>query len=131
MLGAGQEFFIGLKRKLEQMGYMVYDLQLPDDGAKYPFIYLGATDYDPSPLKSAESGRITQTVQVWGTGSMRGTVASIGFDVLRAAERVEGRHYGYMLIASDTTQTLRADDTTRVPLLQCLTNLSIMAVRKD
>lgn len=90
-MSAKQELFDRLYYYSQnELKFDTYDM-LPEEDASYPFVHFGATEEDETPLKAGASGRITQTINVWGSADMRYEVSSI-MDTL-IVERVRTQNY--------------------------------------
>lgn len=128
---AQQEYFMALKKALQDQGYSVYDSVLPPASTPYPFIYLAGSWHNPQDIKSGYIGKITQLVQVWGTAQQRGTISNLCGVVLATASAVtETTHYSYKVRLNETEQQILHDNTTNTPLMQGYTSLKVAYSRK-
>ena len=90
-MSAKQELFDRLYYySQDELKFDTYDM-LPEEDAPYPFVHFGATEEDENPLKAGTSGRITQTINIWGSADMRFEVSDI-MDTL-IVERVRTQNY--------------------------------------
>ena len=80
-----------------ELNYDTYD-QLPRSNAEYPFIEMAETQNDSIDAKNALSGKITQTINVWGNQGMRSLVAEMMDKFL--LDRLESDHYIFDLMQS-------------------------------
>lgn len=129
-MDAQQEFFTKLKQALVNLGYDVYDNQLPPENTPYPFIYLAESRQGGYGAKGQEAGYITQVVQVWGTASQRGTISKLNRVVRQVAAQVQGEYNAFTLIPNETEQQIINDNTTQVPLMQGYTSLRLFYSRR-
>lgn len=80
-----------------ELNYDTYD-QLPRSNAEYPFIEIAETQNNSIDAKNALSGKITQTINVWGNQGMRFLVAEMMDKFL--LDRLESDHYIFDLMQS-------------------------------
>lgn len=118
-----QELFTELLIKLKQVGYDVYDGELPPEDTPYPFVYLADNQQIDDINKSAVFGSVHQTIDVWhNSPKQRGVVSKILLgikDVCRSIEHT--KNFSWYLKNID--QQIRADDTTKQPLLHGVLNV--------
>lgn len=71
MISADQELYDGLYYYSQsKLNFDTYD-QLPRNDASYPFVHFGTTEDDSGAIKNANSGELTQAINIWGTEDMR------------------------------------------------------------
>lgn len=128
---AQQEFFMALKKALQDDGYSVYDSVLPPANTPYPFIYLAGSWENPNDIKSGYIGTITQIVQVWGTAQMRGSISNLLEVVLAKAHSIDHTtNFAFKVRLNETEQQILNDNTTTTPLMQGYTSLKVSYSRK-
>lgn len=110
-----QQLFTRLRKALPELGYDVYDGDLPPDGVPYPFIYLGENETIDSLRKDAVQGTVYQTIHVYSNDiRRRGTMSHILFAVKTVLRQIEAD--GGWCMESCNTQIM-PDTTTSEPLL--------------
>lgn len=112
-----QELFTIMLLKIQELGYDVYDEELPSKGAPYPFIYLGDSQEIDVPNKTAVFGKVHQTVHVWNNNPrQRGTVSSILLEIKRVCRRIRNTN-NFLWCLENMEQRILPDDTAKLPLI--------------
>lgn len=117
-----QELFSILLKNLRECGFDVYDEELPDSTADYPFIYMGDTQQSDKNLKSIITGKVFQTVHVWHNNPrQRGTVSAMILKIKETARHIKGKFYHWDLMGLD--QRILMDDSTDKTLVHGVISL--------
>lgn len=117
-----QELFSAMLEGLRKI-YDVYDGELPDAGASYPFIYLGDCQQVDDTNKGGVFGNVFLTVHVWHNQvKERGTVSQMLLDVKNIARKLQHTD-NFAWDLRNVDQQIYPDETTRQPLLHGVLNL--------
>lgn len=112
-----QELFTALKLAFEDLGYAVYDGELPPDGTPYPFVYLGDFQQIDDINKSAVFGNVFPTIHVWSNlPKQRGTVSAMLLHLKTACRKLK-RTDNFSWDLRNVNQRISSDNTTTTPLL--------------
>lgn len=112
-----QELFTIMLLKIQELGYDVYDGELPSKGAPYPFIYLGDSHQIDVSNKTAVFGKVYQTIHVWNNNPrQRGTVSSMLLEIKRMCRSIRDTD-NFLWCLENMEQRILPDDTAKLPLL--------------
>lgn len=106
-----------LRAYFEPIGFKVYDGELPPDGTKYPFVYLGDFRQSDTTTKTQVIGTVYPTIHVWHNNTrQRGTVSNMLLGVKKILYSVyKTKNYSWM--PYNIEQQIIPDNTTKKPLL--------------
>lgn len=112
-----QELFTELLLKIKELGYDVYDGELPPDGTPYPFVYLGDSQQTDTANKTAVFGQVFQTIHVWHNNPKnRGTVSNILLAVKGVCRKIRNTD-NFLWCPKNMNQRILPDGTAKTPLL--------------
>lgn len=110
MIEPQQALFGYILTELKEMGYSVFDGELPKDETTYPFIYLADSQTVDEARKDAVQGTVYQTIHVWHDKVReRGTVSAIIYDIKTLCRKLENES-GWLL--SECSSRILADNST-------------------
>ena len=112
-----QELFTELIKRIKELGYDVYDGELPPEDTPYPFVYLGDSTQSDKACKSEVIGNVYQTIHVWhNTPKKRGTVSRMILAVKTVCRKIEHTD-NFSWLLNNMSQRIITDNTTKTPLL--------------
>lgn len=125
MLDPQQELFIKLKIDIaKQLGYSVYDGEMPPENTPYPFVYLDGFSQKDRLLKNAVMGSVAPTIHVWhNSKKQRGTVSEMLLNIKRLCYSID-RTTSFTWLVDSVYQTIITDTTTSTPLLHGVLDLN-------
>lgn len=110
MIEPQQALFGYILTELKEMGYSVFDGELPKDETTYPFIYLADSQTVDEARKDAVQGTVYKTIHVWHDKVReRGTVSAIIYDIKTLCRKLENES-GWLL--SECSSRILADNST-------------------
>lgn len=118
MYSPQQEIFTLCRQKaIEVIGENnTYD-HIPQEGTKYPFIFIGEAFSQDKANKSVVFGAVQQTIHIYHNDyRKRGTTTKLITELKQKLREVEKTPHFFVSISSITDQIL-SDNTTKTPLL--------------
>lgn len=114
-----QKLFIEIKKAIINLGYSVYDGELPPDDTPYPFVYLADSQQtDDARYKDTIMANVYQAIHIWHSSpNKRGTISTMAYNIKGACRSLE-KTTGYRTV--NINQQIMNDNTTNTPLLHCV-----------
>jgi len=112
-----QAIFSALYKEISEI-YPCYKDNLPPEGTKYPFVYLGGTTLTPSfSTKYHPLGTVSCNVDVWHDNPQkRGTVSEMLYQIEKICYELDA--VGYKVSVREIVENIRNDDSSATPLLR-------------
>lgn len=112
-----QEIFTELLLRIKELGYDVYDGELPPDNTPYPFVYLGDMQQTEQGTKTEVIGSIFPVIHIWHSSpKKRGTVSRMLQEIKLLCRGIEEtRNFSWFV--KNMNQRIITDATTKTPLL--------------
>lgn len=112
-----QEIFTELLLRIKELGYNVYDGELPPDNTPYPFVYLGDMQQTEQGTKTEVIGSVFLVIHIWHSSpKKRGTVSRMLQEIKPLCRGIEEtRNFSWFV--KSMNQRIITDTTTKTPLL--------------
>ena len=111
-----QEIFTELLLRIKELGYDVFDGELPPANTPYPFVYLGDMQQTDR-TKSEAIGSTFPSIHIWHSSpKKRGTVSNMLQEIKIVCRRIE-KTKNYAWFVRNMNQRIITDTTTKTPLL--------------
>lgn len=112
-----QEIFTELLLRIKELGYDVYDGELPPDNTPYPFVYLGDMQQTEQGTKTEVIGSVFPVIHIWHSSpKKRGTVSRMLQEIKLLCRGIEEtRNFSWFV--KNMNQRIITDATTKTPLL--------------
>ena len=120
-----QEIFIAIRKAITNLGYAVFDGELPPEDTAYPFVYLGYTQQVDSRTKTQINGTVFQQIDVWHDNPKRRGDVSAMMLAIKKACFVLTRTAHFMVGVSLNDQSIDADDSTGKTFMRGMLTLKI------
>ena len=120
-----QEIFIAIRKAITNLGYVVFDGELPPEDTPYPFVYLGYTQQVDSRTKTQINGTVFQQIDVWHDNPKRRGDVSAMMLAIKKACFVLTRTAHFMVGVSLNDQSIDADDSTGKTFMRGMLTLKI------
>lgn len=113
-----QAIFSAVRFAIENLGYDVYDTDLPPEDTPYPFVYLGNTQQIDKRTKTQIIGDIHQMVDVWhDSPKRRGDVSKMVLEIKKALFALN-RVGNYSIDVRLSDFYIGMDDSTNIKLMR-------------
>lgn len=112
-----QEIFTELLLRIKELGYDVYDGELPPDNTPYPFVYLGDMQQTEQGTKTEVIGSVFPVIHIWHSSpKKRGTVSRMLQEIKLLCRGIEEtRNFSWFV--KNMNQRIITDATAKTPLL--------------
>lgn len=112
-----QEIFTELLLRIKELGYDVFDGELPPANTPYPFVYLGDMQQTDHSTKTEVIGSTFPSIHIWHSSpKKRGTVSKMMQEIKLVCRRIE-KTKNYAWFVKNMNQRIITDTTTKTPLL--------------
>ncbi|MGX2944219.1 hypothetical protein [Enterococcus alishanensis] len=120
-----QELYDEVFKICKTLGYDTYGY-LPDDGTKYPFVFIGESFELPIATKFALFGTIQLNIHIYGLQKKRKEVSDIKGNILFELRKFrKSNNFNWKISNNQTQPQMLQDTTTNTALWHCVIPLEM------